>query len=138
MKDVFNIIGADRFGRVERLPHGIEIVQIALPEFSRFQQQAVAAGPFRRLFARRIAAVENIVFRLTFDGLEGKPAEIAGAKLQDAKGDQLLVLRGDGDVAAIGVNFAVVQKLDHDGRVGFFRGHGHLPNGVELGPAAAK
>ena len=95
----------------------------------------VHGGGFSR---GRIAAVEDLVFRLAFDRLEGQPAEIARPELQDAQRDQLPISRGDDDVVAVGPNLAVVEELDDDDRIRLRRRHGHLPDGVELGPAAAE
>ena len=63
----------------------------------------------------RLAAVEDVVFRLAGDGLKRQPADIARPKLKDPHGDQFLVVGGDNHIATVGPNLALVKELgDHD------------------------
>ena len=114
-----------------------QIVQIALFELPRFQQQAVGIGPGGRRLVGRFAAVEDIVFVLSANGLKGQPAEIARPDLQHAGRDDF-VLADDDHVFAVGRDFAVMQKFRHDHAVRFAGGDGYGPLGVVFHAAFAK
>ena len=114
MEDALDVIGADRRGGLESGPYAVEAPKIAAAELSRLQQQAVVAGPRRAALAGRVAAVENLVLRLSRNGLERQAAKVARPDLQNAQGDHFVVPRGHQDVVAIGVNFAVVEEFDDD------------------------
>ncbi len=138
VEDVFDVIGADRRGGLEGVPHGIEASQIARPTRARRKQQTVAAGPRRPVLARPFAAVKDFIFRLALDRLKRQPAEIARPNLQNPKGRQFVVFGDHRDVLAARLDFAVVQKLDDDDRVGFSDRHVHRSDGAEFGSGAAK
>ena len=138
VEHAFDVVGADRFGGPKRLAHRFETPQVATAKLSCLQQQSIAAGPRRRFVAGRIAAVKNVVGRLTFDRLEGQPAEVARPDLQHTERRRFLVSRGDQHVAAVGANLAVVKELDHDDRIRFSGGNKHRADGVELRAAPAE
>ena len=136
--DVGDIVGGDRRGRLERPPHRLELVEIALAESPRFQQQAVAAGPGRQRLLRRRAAVENVVILLPLDRLKCQPADIARPKLQNANRRQGAVPGGNDDVFSIRADLAVVEEHGDDDGVRLSRGDFQGTDGVEVHARPAK